>query len=540
MIAARKRFLFPTPPTDLAGYDPTRDAGECVWNREAAERAVNFFPDVLQLTQGKTAGQRFIPQQWQADYIATLFGWQRPDGTRRYRESLFAVPRKNGKTETGAGIAHYTLSADGEQAAEIYSAACNREQASRVYEPAARMVQASNLLSGLCKVVDSKKRIVFYKTASYYAALSADASTAHGKNPHCVLFDELHTQPNDKLYEGLKTGMGFRRQPLFVSMTTAGTDRNSLCWDVWQYARMVRDGKSRDPQFLPMLYELKDGEDWKDESVWRRVNPNLDVTVTMQFLRDEFERACASPRYENSFRNLYLNEWTQQAVRWLPMDSWESCRADEPNLAGRDCWAGLDLSSTTDISSLVLAFPMDDGSIYYKPYFWIPEASIERRSRRDHVPYVEWHKQGMLNATPGDVVDYEYIRQEIRRIAETYYMRELRVDPWNATHLCTLLQQDGYPVFMMRQGYAQMNGPSKEFEKRIIGGTMRHNGHPCLTWMAGNVAIEPDPSENIKPIKGLSTGRIDGIVAAIMATAGFCSAAARQEWYYDKNKLEIG
>lgn len=539
MIAARKRFLFPTPPTDLAGYNPTRDAGDCVWNREAAERAVNFFPDVLQLTQGKTAGQRFAPQQWQADYLATLFGWQRPDGTRRYRESLFAVPRKNGKTETGAGIAHYTLSADGEQAAEIYSAACNREQASRVYEPAARMVQASPLLSGLCKVVDSKKRIVFYKTASYYCALSADASTSHGKNPHCVLFDELHTQPNDKLYEGLKTGMGFRRQPLFVSMTTAGTDRHSLCWDVWSHARRVRDGLSKDPSFLPMLYEIKEDEDWRDENVWRRVNPNLDVTVTIQFLRDEFERACSSPRYENSFRNLYLNEWTQQAVRWLPMDAWEECGAELPDLSGREAWCGLDLSSTVDVSALVLAIPGPDGKTWLVPHFWLPADTCEQRSKRDRVPYAEWATQGFVTLTNGSAVDYDQIRKDLHAIADRYWIKELRIDPWNATQLATQLQADGLPVVFMRQGYASMSGPAKEFEKALVRREVRHPHNPCLTWMAGNVAVERDPSDNIKPSKSKSTERIDGIAAAVMAIAGVVQAQS-QSWYYDSNSVEMG
>ena len=540
MIAAKKRFLFPTPPTDLAGYDPTRDAGECVWNREAAERAVNFFPDVLMLTSGKTAGQRFTPQQWQADYIATLFGWQRPDGTRRYRESLFAVPRKNGKTETGAGIALYGLFCDNEQAAQVYSAACNRDQASLVFEPASRMVERAPVLVARSKVVESKKRIVYYKTASYYSALSADAASAHGKSPHMVLFDELHTQPSDKLYEGLKTGMGFRRQPLFVNMTTAGTDRHSLCWDVWTHARRVRDGISRDPSFLPLIYELQEGEDWKDESVWRRVNPNLDVTVTMQFLRDEFERASSSPRYENSFRNLYLNEWTQQAVRWLPMDAWDECGDQMPDLAGQQCYAGLDLSSTTDISALVLAFPQQNGPTWFLPHFWIPAESCERRSKRDRVPYAEWAKAGYVTLTEGEAVDYDIIRRDIHQLAERYWFQELRIDPWNATQLATQLQGDGLPVVFMRQGYASVSGPAKELEKALVRREIRHPHNPCFTWMAGNVAVERDPADNIKPSKKHSTERIDGIAAAVMAMAGVCAAQQRQTWFYEGNGVELG
>lgn len=539
MIAARKRFLFQSPPENLAGYNPLRDAGECAWDRAAAERAVNFFPDILILTSGKTAGKPFILEQWQADYVATLFGWKRPDGTRRYRESLFAVPRKNGKTETGAGIALYSLLCDGEQAAQVYSAACNREQASRVFEPASRMVERSPLLRGRCHVVDSKKRIVFAKTASYYAALSADASSAHGASPHCVIFDELHTQPNHKLYEGIRTGLGFRNQPLFISMTTAGYDRNSLCWDVWQHARRVRDGLNRDPQFLPMIYEMREGEDWKSEDVWRRCNPNLDVTVTMQYLRDEFAHACESPRYENSFRNLYLNEWTQQATRWLSMDQWEACRAPLPELAGKMCYAGLDLSTTIDISACVLAFPGDDGKTWLVPHFWIPAESVEKRSRRDRVPYDQWAKAGYVTMTDGSAIDYDVIRRDIHEMASRYWIQELRIDPWNATQLATQLKGDGLPVVFMRQGFASVSGPAKEFEKALARNELRHAGNPCMDWMAGNVAVERDASDNIKPSKKHSTERIDGIAAAIMAIAGLCESQ-QQTWFYDSNGVEMG
>ena len=541
MIAKSGHYRFEKPPENIAGYNPTRDGGSFSWDRTAAERAVNYFSDCLILTSGKTAGRPFRLQPWQADYVATLFGWKRPDGTRRYRESAFFVPRKNGKTETGAGLALYGLCCDGEQQAQVYSAAKNRDQASLVFEPASRMVERAPVLSSMCKVIESKKRITFAKTSSYYCAVSADAGSAHGKSPHMVIFDEVHTQPNAKLYEGLKTGMGFRRQPLFLNASTAGTDRNSICWEVWQQARNVRDGVDPNPHFLPMIYEIAEGESWEDEAVWQRVNPNLNVTVTLEFLQEEYAKAKSSPRYENSFRNLYLNEWTQQAVRWLPMDAWEECGSTSmPDLTGEQCYAGLDLSSTTDISAFVMAFQQANGRVYLIPRFWLPAENVRKRADRDHVPYDVWERNGWLTLTPGNAVDYDIIRRDIQQLAEKYWIQSLRIDPWNATQLATQLQGDGLPVEFFRQGYQSLSGPSKELEKFILRRELVHPHSPVLTWMAGNVAVEKDAAENIKPSKARSTERIDGIVAAVMAIAGMVSGATAQQWYYESNPVELG
>lgn len=541
MIARADRYTFEQPPENLNGYDPTRGAGDMIWDAHEAARAVNFFGDCLVLTSGKTAGQPFRLERWQADFVATLYGWKRPDKdrTRRYREAFFAVPRKNGKTETGAGLALFGLMCDREQAAQVYSAAKNRDQAALVYEPASRMAERSPMLSGRLKCIDSKKRIVHYGSSSYYQAVSADAGSAHGKSPHLVIFDEAHTQPNAKLYEGLKTGMGFRRQPLFVNTTTAGTDRHSLCYQVWSYARQVRDGKVDDLTFLPMLYEIGEGEDWQDRDAWRRCNPNLDVTVTMEFLEDEYRRACSSPLYENSFRNLYLNEWTQQAVRWFSMSSWNACAAPQPDLTGRECWIGVDLAATTDITAVVAAFPMDDGTIYIVPHFWIPAEAISARSHRDKVPYEQWAKAGLVTATDGGATDYDSVRAWIEKFAESHWVQQIRMDPWNAQQVATQLQQAGLPVEAMRQGYASISGPSKEFERAIVNRTLRHASNPVLDWMAGNVAIESDAAGNIKPSKAKSTERIDGIVAAVMSIAGLVTRAETQQSYYANNPLEM-
>lgn len=506
------------PPTNLNGYDPTRDAEGFEWRPEIAQRSVDFFRDALKLTSGRAAGKPFELQPWQRDFVATLFGWQRADGTRRYREALFFVPRKNGKTESGAGLALYTLCCDRENKPEVYSAAKTRDQASRVYEPAAIMVRNSPMLASRLRIVESQKRVVFPQNNGYYCAISADAATSHGKNPHAVLFDELHTQPNRNLYDGLKSGMGARQQPMFVSMTTAGYDRHSICYEVWKHACNVRGGIIRDPHFLPLLYQIEEGDDWTSEDVWKRCNPNLGVTVSIEFLREEFERAKSSPAYENTFRNLYLNQWTEQAIRWIPMEAWDECGAEElPSFDGEPCWIGLDLSSTRDVTAAVLAFRWR-GGIAIKPHFWIPADGAELAERRDRVPYRQWSKDGLVTLTPGSAVDYGVVRADINRLSYRHSVQEIAMDPWNAEHMIQQFdKEDGFNVCVVRQQMAGMSAPSKLFEVLVSKRQLHHGGNPVLRWMASNVTVERDANDNIRPVKDKSTGRIDGIVAAIMA-----------------------
>ena len=523
-------------PTNVADYDPTRDAGDCRWDSDAAEKAVGFFPDLLKHVKGFSG--RFDLQPWQRNWIATLFGWKRPDGTRRYRECLAAVPRKNGKTVTAAGLALFTLLADGERGAEVYSAAFSRDQASLVFEPAAAMVRANPMLSQRCSIVDSQKRIVFKQANAFYRAIAADSATAHGFNASAVIFDELHTQTNRNLYDVLKTSQGARSQscaeqhrggPLFVSITTAGHDRHSICWEVWDYARKVRDGIIVDPYFLPVLYEIRQDEDWKSVDTWKRVNPNYGISISEDFLKENFRRATELPAYENTFRNLYLNEWTEQAVRWFSMDKWDACRGDVGELYGATCFCGLDLSSTTDITALAMVFAMPDGKVAVKVHCWVPEDSARERGQRDRVPYQQWIKEGWITATPGSSVDYDFVRADIARLAQQYDVRMIAVDRWNATQLAKQLEGDGFKVGYFGQGYASMSSPAKEFERLIVDADLVHDGNPVLRWMASNVAIEPDAAGNIKPSKAKSTERIDGIVATVMGL-GVMAIETQPNW----------
>ena len=484
-------------------------------NNKAANFAVRFFHENLTHSKGELGGKPFLLEPWQQHYIRTLFGTLRPDGLRQYRTSLLAIPRKNGKSSLCAGIA-LKLMFDGEPGAEIYSCAADRDQARLVFEMAKVCVENSPKLRQRLRVF--RNSIVREETHTVYRALSAEAFTKHGLNAHGVIFDELHAQPDRELVDVMSTSMGARRQPLLVYITTAGYDRRSVCWDIWKYAEAVAAGTIDDPTFLPAIYAAAPDDDWRDEAVWRRCNPNLGVSVKLDYLQHEAARAVEMPSYENAFRQLHLNQWTEQDVRWLRLDQWEQGNVPCPVvLDGRECWAGLDLATTFDTTALVLLFPLEDGRYWVQPHYWIPEENMRDRVRRDRVPYDMWARQGHLKTTPGNVTDFDQVRADINAIAAKYNIRQVAIDRWNATQLANQLQGDGVSVVGYGQGYGSMSGPAKVLESLVVSGKLLHGGHPVLAWQAGNVAIQRDSSGNIKPSKAKSTERIDGVVSLVMA-----------------------
>ena len=522
----------------IAGYDPAATAGRCTFDQNAADRAIGFFRDMLTHVKGAKAGHPFELDTWQEDIIGTLFGWRRPDGTRRYTTAYIEIPRKNGKSTLAAGLALYLLFADGEPGAEVYSAAADREQASIVFDVARQMVEADPLLKQHAQVF--RKSIAVEAAAATYKVLSADAYTKHGLNAHGIIFDELHAQPNRDLWDVLTTSTGAREQPLTVAITTAGFDRHSICYEQHEYACKVRDGILEDEAYLPVIYAADVDDDWKAPAIWAKANPGLGSSIYADYLEREAGRAAELPRYENAFRRLHLNQWTEQDVRWLPMDRWDESAAPLLDLADRPCWGGLDLASTTDIAALVLVFPDDDGGYDVLPTFWIPSENADFRERRDRVPYPQWIKDGYIRATPGDVIDYDQIRLDIGDLAKTYNIRDIAVDRWNATQLVTQLDGDGIAVATFGQGYRSMSSPSKTLEALVMGRRLRHAGHPVLRWMGANTSIEQDPAGNIKPSKRRSSERIDGIVALVMAVArATASDQANAPSVYEDKGFEI-
>ena len=499
--------------------------------RCASCRAVRFFEKLFTHAKGELGGKPFTLEPWQRDYVRALFAEK--DGKRTVRTSLLALPRKNGKSSVCAGIALRLLLED-EPGVEVYSCAASRDQARLVFDMARVAVEQSPVLSKHLKVY--RNAIVREETHGTYKALSAEAGIQHGLSAHGVIFDELHVS-NREMWEVMLSSQGARRQPLTVALTTAGYDRKSVCWEVWKYAEQVATGAVKDETFLPAIYAAPIDADWKDEKTWSVANPNLGVSVKLDFLRSECARAIEMPTYENTFRQLYLNQWTEQDTRWLRMDHWAQGAAECPTiLDGRECWAGLDLATTYDTTAFLLAFPLEDGKLWVEPHFWIPSENMHARVRRDKVAYDMWAKQGFLHVTEGNVTDFDQVRADINELAKKYNIRQVAIDRWNATQLANQLQGDGLSVVGFGQGYGSLSGPSKQLEALVVGGKLLHGGHPVLAWQAGNVAIQQDTAAgNIKPSKAKSTERIDGIVALVMAIGIY----AAQEIAADPQAPEI-
>ena len=427
-----------------------------------------------------------------------------------------------GKSELAAAVALLLCCGDGEERAEVYGCAADRQQASIVFEVAADMIRMSPALSKRCKILTATKRIVYTPTNSFYQVLSAEAYSKHGFNIHGVVFDELHTQPNRKLFDVMTKGSGdARTQPLYFLITTAGTDTHSICYETHQKAKDIIEGRKIDPTFYPVIYGADENDDWTDPAVWKKANPSLGITVAIDKVKAACESAKQNPAEENSFRQLRLNQWVKQAVRWMPMESWDKCflATPEDDLEGRVCYGGLDLSSTTDITAFVLVFPPTDEDDRYivLPYFWIPEENLEIRVRRDHVPYDLWEQQGYLQTTEGNVVHYGFIEKFIEQLGERFNIREIAFDRWGAVQMVQNLEGMGFTVVPVGQGFKDISPPTKELMKLVLEEKIAHNGHPVLRWMMDNIYIRTDPAGNIKPDKEKSTEKIDGAVATIMA-----------------------
>lgn len=490
------------------------------YDKVKADRAVTFINN-LSHTKGKWAGKRFDLLPWQEQIVRDLFGIVKEDGNRQFLTAYIEIPKKNGKSELAAAIALYLLYADNEASAEVYGAACDRNQASIVFDVAKQMVQMSRPLEKRSKIMGATKRIVNYSNAGFYQVLSAETGTKHGLNVSGLVFDEIHAQPNRHLYDVLTKGSGdAREQPLFFIITTAGTDRNSICYELHTKALDILNGRKKDTSFYPVVYGLSDEDDWNDEANWRRANPSLGHTIGIDRVREAYQQALDNPAEENVFKQLRLNMWTSSSVAWIPEHVY--AKGNDPiqyeNLKGRSCYAGLDLSSTSDITAFVLVFPprFEEENYIVLPYFWLPEDTLELRCRRDHVLYDVWERQGYIKTTEGNVVHYGFIEKFIEDLSEIYHIKEIAYDRWNATQMVQNLEGMGLTMVPFGQGYKDMSPPSKELYKLMMEGKIQHGGHPVLKWMGQNVVMRQDPAGNIKPDKEKSVEKIDGIVALIM------------------------
>jgi len=530
-------------------YDLEHGHERGLWfDREAAERVLTF-KGLLRHSKGKWAGERLILEPWQQFKDWVIFGWKKADGTRRFRSAYIEVARKNGKSTDSAGSGLYLAFADGEPGAEVYSAATKRDQARIVHAEAIRMVRKNPILKKYIKIY--KDNLSIEETASKYEPLGGDSDSLDGLNVHGAVVDELHAHKSRETLELLETATGAREQPLIIMITTAGFDRMSVCYEKHEYTRKVlegwRDGSFEDDTWFGLIYTLDDGDDWRDETVWIKANPNLHVSKSLDDLRMKAKRAEQMAAALNNFLRRELNVWTQGEVKWAPMDDWRASGKDNipalqlpERLKGQVCYAGLDLSSNNDITAFVMVFLDEDGDVYPICRFWIPEDNLLIRTRDAGVKYKEWADAGYIDVTPGNVIDYDWIFEQIEKDADAFDLDQTAFDRWGAARVVQVLEGKGLSMVQFGQGYKSMNPPMKELERMILAHKIRHGNNPVLTWMMDNVVARVDPAGNIKPDKERSREKIDGVVALIMALDLALRHPAKKSVYETRGMRFIG
>lgn len=492
----------------------------------AARAVIAFYPLVLRHSKGRWSRSPIWLEPWQQFALWSVFGWKRADGLRRFRSVYLEVARKNGKSTLAAGVGLYLMHADGEPGAEVYTAATKVEQARIVHQESIRMVKQSPLLSAELGVL--KNNIHSEATFSKYEPVGSNSETLDGLNVHGALIDELHAHPDGDLYNVLETGTGSRDQPLIFVITTAGFDGHSFCKQQHDYAERVLDGTLDDDSLFALIYTLdRDGDEleaWDDESNWIKANPNLGISKYLETMRDKARKARAQPGQLNTFLTKELNVWTSARERAIAPEQWQRCDGgpvDEDALAGRRCWLGVDLSSTTDITAAVYVFEPDDGGVRPVLFrFFMPADNVRERVRRDRVRYDAWARDGYMQLTPGNVIDDAWIQAQIETDLERFDVQEIAFDPWNATWLSNQLQAGGLgsaELIAFRQGYQSMSPAVQKLEAAIGRADFNHGGNPVAAWMSSNLTWAVDPAGNKKPDKSKSTEKIDGMVALIMA-----------------------
>lgn len=492
-------------------------------NKQRALEVIEFV-QTLHLT-GDFYGQMMVLQDWQHDIIWNVYGTVTKRGYRQYRYAYLEIPKKNGKTTLIAALALYHLSMD-PAGGEIYCCAADKKQAGLTYNAIKQMVEQEPELQDILNIVDSKKEIINTITGTTLSVLSAEVFTKHGLNPTVVIFDELHAQPNRDLWDVMTFGAGAaRNEPLWWIITTAGDDpdRKSVGWEQHEYSRRVIDGELTDPTRYAKIYGAPEEADIWDEELWYKVNPSLGVTINIETVRQEALTAKNSPSVEKLFRWLRLNQWVSfKKTGWLPLSLWDATNAtwglDE--MVGKRCYIGLDLSSTTDLTAAALLFPPQQGfENEWRCLFetWVPDENMKERVLRDHVPYDVWVNSKHLIATPGDVVDYEYVQSRLEALAKLYKVRFLCVDKWNATMLTQNLAKKGIKSISIEQTVAGLSPGMKEFERLLRETQLTHEQNPLVRWAFGNVVVYIDGNGNMKPMKNRSMEKIDPMVALISA-----------------------
>lgn len=483
-----------------------------------AERVIRFIERVCTHVKGDLAGQSFLLEDWQKDYLRTLFGTVNDQGNRQYRTSFVFIPRKNGKSNLIAAVALALLFIDKEQGAEIYCCASSRDQAAAIFDVCKQMVRNSKILENGCTVY--RNSIVLKGTNSFLKAVASDAGVLHGANASAVLYDEVHSAKNRELWDVMATSMGARSQPLMFGISTAGVfDPNGICYELYDYGKKVRDGIIEDKTFLPLIYEADPDDDIYSVETWKKANPNFDVSIKPEYFEKMSHEARTLPSSEIAFRQLHLNQWVNSLSGWIADEEWMASAGtvDIADLKGRPCYGGLDLAAVEDVTALVLIFPYEDGSLKVLPYLFVSQAAVDRRHNQTGGSYAKFVSRGELIVTDGNSTDYSVIKRKIMEAAEIFDVQSIAYDRWNSNSLVQQLVDEGIPMDPFGQGFASMSGPIKNAEIMIKKKLLHHGGNEMLRWMASNVVVKRDDAENVKFSKSKAGDKIDGMVALVMA-----------------------
>ncbi|WP_342594534.1 terminase TerL endonuclease subunit [Salinicola lusitanus] len=500
------------------------------WSLEHAQHAIGFFEEVLRLNGGRFEGEPFKVLPWQAFIIGSLFGWMGPDGWRRFRVAYVETGKGSGKSPLAGGVGLYGLVADGESRAEVYAAATKKEQAQILFRDAVAMVDQSPLLAtriAKSGAAGKEYNLAFHRTSSFFRTVAADDGQS-GPRPHIALLDEIHEHKTAMVVEMMRAGTKSRDQAIIFMITNSGTDKLTVCGDYHDYADKVASGMLEDDAFFGFVCGLDETDDpFEDEQCWYKANPSLAYGIPgLKYLREQVTQARGMPSKEATVRRLNFCQWVQADNPAISRDAWlaaEDKCFDESLLDGRRCVAGLDLSSTQDLTALVLMFEPSEADPVWRmvPWFWLPDDGLQRKAEQDRVPYLVWRDNGHLETTPGRAINKRFVLHRLSELAARFDLQAIGYDRWRIEDLQSLIAEEGVtlpPLKPVGQGFKDMAPGVDEFERRLINLELRHNSHPVLTWCAANAVYQEDPAGNRKINKAKSTGRVDGIVGAVMAT----------------------
>ena len=484
------------------------------WVPDDAEIVFEFFERVLTLTEGEHADQPFRLQPWQQFIIGSIFGWKGRDGFRRFRTAYIEVAKGNGKSPMAAGIGLYALVADGEPGAEVYSAAVTVDQAKILFRDAVNMVTASPELKDLIQQHGgaSPHNLSIAETHSFFRPVSAEHRGLDGKRVHVALIDEIHEHPVTLVVDKIRAGTKGRRQALIVEITNSGYDRLSVCWHHHEYSRQIVEGTVENDAWFAYICGLDEGDDFlANERCWIKANPNLGVSVTEKYVREQVEEARGMPSKANIVKRLNGCVWTQSQTRYYDVEAWRSCGTLVPEaaLVGRPCYGGLDLGKSDDFSAFALIWLLEDGRVVVRMKFWIPRIALEHHPHR---PYDQWRRAGVLEVLEGDATDLDIVERDVTALCEQYSVRQLGYDDRYAEQMRQHLEGAGITMVKVRQGYG-LNEALVRVHALVVQQKLCHGGNPILAWMADNMVVRHGGQGEIRPDKERAAEKIDGQVA---------------------------